>query len=121
MIFRMTEHVNVFPTDKSGFFALHGQILNGLYAERVNPFPTDKSGFFALRRHILNGLYAKNSPPRRTRRGPPLFEKRLVPGFGIYFCAALFLTHRITERVNPFPTDKSGFFALHRHILNGHY
>ena len=34
--------------------------------------------------------FLKNSPPRRTRRGPPLFEKRSVPGFGLLFCADLF-------------------------------
>ena len=49
----------------------------------------------------------KNSPPRRTRRGPPLFEKRAVPESGILFCVNLFLPHRMTERVNPFPTMHS--------------
>ena len=71
--------------------------------ERVNPFPTEKLSFFALHKHFLNGLYAKNSPPRRTRRGPPLFEKRLVPEFGLFFCAGLFLTHRMTEQSKPVP------------------
>ena len=35
--------------------------------------------------------FSKNSPPRRTRRGPPLFEKRLVPGIQhIFLCSFIF-------------------------------
>ena len=58
--------------------------------ERVNPFPTESEGFFALHKHFLNGLYAKNPPPRRTRRGPPPFERRSVPQFGVLFCVDSF-------------------------------
>ena len=66
----------------------------------------------ALRKEFSTTAHAPRSPSFRKEDGSGI--RRIV------LCGFIF-SYRMTERVNPFPTESGGFFVLCRYILNGLY